>query len=105
MTSEMRLFGRKSVLLLVGIVAALMITMTAMSSVSRADLWEGNLPGKTWTTNGHVYALEGIFAKVLAGPSAICVGPVTQSQTFPYGWSCGQNAVEWVFTPIWAAGG
>jgi hypothetical protein len=92
-------------LLFAGIITALVIAMTVMPSISSADLWSGKLPGKTWTTDGHVYALEGIFAKVESGPSAICVGPVSESLTFPYGWDCGQGSVEWTFAPIWAAGG
>lgn len=92
--------------LFVGIVAALAIlAVVALPSTSRADVWGGKLAAKSWATDGHVYALEAIFAKVDEGPSAICVGPVTESLTFPYGWSCGQYSIEWDFTPIWAAGG
>lgn|GEM_PF-6405582 len=92
-------------LLFIAIVTALMIAIAAMPSISRADFWEGKLPGKSWTTNGHVFALTAITGAVLSGPAAICVGPVSESSTFPYGWDCSENQVSWGFPAIWAAPG
>lgn len=104
MTLRLTLLSRKAALLTAGI-AATFVCLAAMPSLSRADLWSGRLPGKSWTTDGHVYAIDDIFAEVLSGPSAICVGPVTEALTFPYGWACGSRSVNWEFTAIWAAGG
>lgn len=95
---------RRSVLLLVVIAAALVL---ALPGAARAGVWEENLPGKTWQTNGEVFAsLTNIWASVLSGPSAICVGPVQYNGgwKFPYGWNCAEGTVEWSFSSIEAAG-
>ena len=94
-------------LLLLGLLTAAVIAMTTLPSTSRADLWSGSLAGKTWTTNGDVFTLHEIFARVESGPSAICVGPVQYSGgwVFPYGWDCSSGSVDWQFAAINAAGG
>jgi hypothetical protein len=99
---------RRYALRLAGVIAALAIAMAAISSAAQADLWIGKLPGKTWTCGScAVGTLHGLFAHVLEGPSAICVGPVQYSGgwVFPYGWDCGGSSVDWEFAAINAAHG
>jgi hypothetical protein len=95
----------------VRIVTALLFALSILSGTAQAGSYTsfgGNLPAKSWTTNGAVGALYAIAAELQSGPSALCVGPVQASgggYVFPYGWSCGQFRVSWEFTPIWAAPG
>ena len=98
---------RKYLSLLLAAVTAVLIAMVTVPSISRADLWSGSLAGKSWTTNGHVFTLHEVFARVESGPSAICVAPVQYSGgwVFPYGWDCSSGSVDWAFSPISAAGG
>jgi hypothetical protein len=90
-------------------VVVVVVALAAATSPAQAT-WGGNLPGKTWTTNGTVWEpLNFIYAEITGGSgTAICVGPVTHDSGgyhFPFGWSCAGRAVSWKFSNINAAAG
>jgi hypothetical protein len=88
--------SRGGAFLAAALVAALALASFAPSALA-VDEFGGKLPANTWTASPIEGPIAFEIGEEYKNGNSICIGPVTSSLTFPYGWKCGQPKVSWKF--------